>query len=778
MSPQSRTGEPAFFWQGLLIVLPVLLLAGLGLVSLRQDLRLAEQDAQQRGQELLQQIFSTSRQQIGPQLAALASLAQDSYQAGTGRSAWPGSDEAKEFEAKRPALQARLAEWSGAYPQLSAEKVLLPPALLSTDGELVWPSGWKTAPLPPPWLAELALDQKAAWDSAWTMEASGKSRSDLTNAWHQFLLTHPSSEAAANAEFALARLSSNSNAIAPLVYAIGSATNGSRQIRTDSGLPLGAAACGVALRLSEAGLNEPLFACLQAQVQQPSLLTPYFLAEAERRAHSSPAPVRDAVRALCDQWDQQERLRELAQAAGERLKSDPEPSNLFWIDALSNRWLVLNTADARTTNGHRVCWFFLKSQVSRVLEDSIRNSGVAIPAYFSVDARFAGEQIRGAPGRNGASESTSARLLAQASGALLQTASARWTPNSGSSPGPADKLADSMTGAPQASLALNLYLTDAPLLYERQTQRTLWFAALILAVALIAVIGFIRARRAFLREHQLNELKTNFVSSVSHELRAPIASVRLMAESLERGKVQDPAKQREYFGFMVQECGRLSSLISNVLDFSRIEQGRKEYEFEPTDLRALVHHTVEFMQTYAAERAVKLVLSETQADSSAPPACAGSTAAPGNAVLLDGRAIQQALVNLIDNALKHSPKGSTVTVGLRLPFSSVNHSIEDPLSPPSDSRLALWVEDHGPGIPASEHARIFERFYRLGSELRRETQGVGIGLSIVKHIVEAHGGQVRVESELGKGSRFTIELSGLQSGGPGATRLNDSFSNP
>jgi signal transduction histidine kinase len=141
---------------------------------------------------------------------------------------------------------------------------------------------------------------------------------------------------------------------------------------------------------------------------------------------------------------------------------------------------------------------------------------------------------------------------------------------------------------------------------------------------------------------------------------------------------------------------------------------------------------------------------------------------------LDGRAIQQALVNLIDNAIKHSPKGETVSVELKAggetsniqpptPNIELSDSERAASRNPQPSTLNLSVSDHGPGIPASEHEKIFERFYRLGSELRRETQGVGIGLSIVKHVVEAHGGRVRVECEVGKGSRFTIELPGTNS---------------
>jgi signal transduction histidine kinase len=127
-----------------------------------------------------------------------------------------------------------------------------------------------------------------------------------------------------------------------------------------------------------------------------------------------------------------------------------------------------------------------------------------------------------------------------------------------------------------------------------------------------------------------------------------------------------------------------------------------------------------------------------------------------------GHALQQGLINLIDNALKHSTAGGKTVVGLETTPSRDGETAAT--STPdagneSARHLEFWVKDNGEGIPPAEHERIFERFYRLGSELRRQTQGVGIGLSIVKHVVEAHGGRVRVRSDIGQGSRFTVELT-------------------
>src|SRR5262249_36965548 len=190
-------------------------------------------------------------------------------------------------------------------------------------------------------------------------------------------------------------------------------------------------------------------------------------------------------------------------------------------------------------------------------------------------------------------------------------------------------------------LKVTIFLTSSGALFKAQRARTFWFGLLVAASAGAALVGLVAAYRAFRRQLHLAELEGTFGSSVSHELRAPIASVRLLAENLEVGRVADASKQREYYHFIVQECRRLSALIENVLDFSRIDQGRKQYEFEPTDLAALVAQTVKLMEPYAAERQLSLRLQL-------------STELPANLhTLADGKALQQALVNLIDNALKH-----------------------------------------------------------------------------------------------------------------------------
>jgi signal transduction histidine kinase len=405
-----------------------------------------------------------------------------------------------------------------------------------------------------------------------------------------------------------------------------------------------------------------------------------------------------------------------------------------WLQEADNRWLAVRR-DENGSNHWFVCRgeFELTTKIAGLIEAEKQ-----LPEFFGVGVEVAGTNLSAASPdlhlwhyeswANPHSEGGGLKKVYSGSLSTKVLASAA-----------------KVDGGVEA-LKVAIYLTGPDALYQRQRARAFWFGALIVVSTVAALIGLTTAWRAFQRQLQLSEMKSNFVSSVSHELRAPIASVRLMAENLEREKISEPRKQKEYFAFIVQECRRLSSLIENVLDFSRIEQGRKQYDFEPTDIGALVNQTVKLMEPYAVEKGVRLeIQSELQTANSE--------------LTVDGRAIQQALVNLIDNAIKHSPKGEAVIVAMETTTDSkATDSTQQPASSYQYSILKLSVSDRGPGIPLDEQEKIFERFYRRGSELRRETVGVGIGLSIVKHIIEAHGGRVRVQSDVGKGSRFTIEL--------------------
>ncbi len=253
--------------------------------------------------------------------------------------------------------------------------------------------------------------------------------------------------------------------------------------------------------------------------------------------------------------------------------------------------------------------------------------------------------------------------------------------------------------------------------YHRQVR---WTIGLIAVATLSACLGLFFTHRAMRRERRLNELKSHFVSSVSHELRAPVASMRLMAEALDEGKVTEPEKRAEFYRLMAGEGARLTALIENVLDFARIEQNRKTYHFAECDVEALVAETVALIEPQAAAREIHI---ETQMDT--------LPFQPS----VDALALQQAMINLLDNAIKFSPSQSAINVRL---------------APNGDSWF-LAVQDRGPGIPKEDRERIFERFTRLEDEMRRETQGAGIGLSLVHHIVKAHQGRVTIEDRNQKG---------------------------
>jgi signal transduction histidine kinase len=246
-------------------------------------------------------------------------------------------------------------------------------------------------------------------------------------------------------------------------------------------------------------------------------------------------------------------------------------------------------------------------------------------------------------------------------------------------------------------------------------------------ISLLLVAGLVLTYRSVSKEVELARLKSDFVSNVSHELRTPLSLIRLYAETLELGRIKTREKSEEYYRIIREESERLSALINNILDFSRIEAGRKEYDFRKTDIAELVGGTLEAYRYQIEQQGFRL---EQNIDSNLPP------------VRVDREAIARSLVNLINNALKYSPNEKFLGVRLYR----------------ADGVVKLEVVDRGIGIARNEQLKIFEKFYRAGDPLVHNTKGSGLGLSLVRHIAHAHGGDVEMESAPGKGSKFTLSL--------------------
>ena len=251
--------------------------------------------------------------------------------------------------------------------------------------------------------------------------------------------------------------------------------------------------------------------------------------------------------------------------------------------------------------------------------------------------------------------------------------------------------------------------------------------ALLAALSLLMVGGVFLTYRNVSREMNLARLKSDFVANVSHELRTPLALIRLYAETLELGRLTAKEKYQDYYRIIREESERLTALINNILDFSRIEAGRKEYEFKETNLPDLVHSTLDSYRFQIEQNGFAF---EENISRDIPP------------VNVDREAIARSLLNLVNNALKYSKDQKFIGVSLYR----------------SNGCVKLEVRDHGIGIPPGELEKIFEKFYRCGDPLVHNIKGSGLGLSLVRHIVRAHGGDVQVESAPEQGSKFTIAL--------------------
>jgi len=274
---------------------------------------------------------------------------------------------------------------------------------------------------------------------------------------------------------------------------------------------------------------------------------------------------------------------------------------------------------------------------------------------------------------------------------------------------------------------VELYQQDPHLFEMFLTSRRGIYFYMFFLIAGILIFGLALTIRTVAHELELAKIKSDFVSTVSHEFKSPLTSIRQLAEMLQSGRVTSEERRKRYYDVLLGQSERLSLLIDNILDFSKIEEGRKEFEFKLVDIGMLLQEIVSTIQHQVRHEGFDI---QVKIEKSLPP------------IMLDSSAIRQAITNLIDNAIKYSGESKKVIVQAYT----------------ENQYLIISIKDFGIGIKKEEIDKVFERFYRGGDELTRTVKGSGLGLTLVKQIVDVHHGNVHVESEPGRGSTFSVRL--------------------
>jgi two-component system phosphate regulon sensor histidine kinase PhoR len=248
---------------------------------------------------------------------------------------------------------------------------------------------------------------------------------------------------------------------------------------------------------------------------------------------------------------------------------------------------------------------------------------------------------------------------------------------------------------------------------------------LISLLTLVLIVGVYIVYRNVKREIEIAQIKSDFVSNVSHELRTPLSLISMFAETLEMGRAKTEEKKKEYYSIISREANRLGRIVNTILNFSKMEAGKRKYLFEEKELNTVIEKIFENYSFHLTNKGFKF---NYFPEDKLP------------AVNIDEEAVSEAVINLIDNAVKYSPdeKHIEITTGIDSTFEYVS------------------VTDKGIGISYEDQRKIFDKFFRVSSALVHDTKGTGLGLSIVKHVMDAHGGRVVLKSKQGEGSSFQL----------------------
>jgi signal transduction histidine kinase len=275
---------------------------------------------------------------------------------------------------------------------------------------------------------------------------------------------------------------------------------------------------------------------------------------------------------------------------------------------------------------------------------------------------------------------------------------------------------------------IELYQKDAGIIDEVDSlRRSLYFYMLILVAGILG-FGLVLTSISITREMELAKLKSDFASTISHELRSPLTSIRQLAEMLQTGRVPSNERRQKYYQVIVEQSEKLSLLINNILDFSKIEEQKRKFDFESIGFGKLLH---DILSTIKQRIEHENFVLEIEIDKNLPN------------ILVDRNAIVQVITNLVDNAIKYSDDVKRINISAFV----------------KNNFVYVCVQDFGIGITDHDLHKIYNRYFRGGEvSVRSRTKGSGLGLTLVKQIIDAHNGEIKVKSELGKGSLFTIKL--------------------